>query len=285
MPRPKDATGWQQCLIEAESRDFPNERVILCLNKRLRIERARKREELLWQTEQALQRIADAVDKGSMAGAGRIGKRVGAEATLWKMPRHFELDIEPRRLRWQWLEQNIRAEASLDGVHAVRTSLPDIAAHQAVHACKSLSRIEQAFRSARPVLNIRPVHVYTADHVRGHVFLCMLACYLQWHLRKRLAPLLFEYDDRLSADGRSPVDRAEVSDRAKSKSATRKTEEGHAVHSFRSLLDHLATLTLNQVSLPGRHAIALPIVANPTALQSRAFELLDLDPNRLVPST
>ena len=273
-------------LIEVDGGDFPGERVMLCLNRRLRKERARKREELLDQTEQALQKIAGSVDRGNTTGAGYIGRRVGSEAARWKMLKHFQLDIDDRRLRWQRLEEQIREEARLDGIYAIRTSLPDIPPDRAVQAYKSLSRVERAFRSARSILNIRPMYVYTADHVRGHVFLCMLAYYLEWHMRQRLAPLLFEDDAPPSTTitGRSPVDRAEVSDRARARYATKKTEDGHVVHGFRSLLDHLATMTLNHVLLPGRHAATMPILANPTALQSRAFALMEIDPKKHVPS-
>lgn len=273
-------------LIEVASEAFPNERIVLCLNPRLRRERSRKRQDLLTQTEQALQQIAESVDKGKAVGAGHIGKRVGAEAKRWKVLKHFDIRIGERQLAWQRLDRQIEDEARLDGVYAIRTGLAQMPSDKAVLAYKSLSRVERAFRSTKSILNIRPMYVYTADHVRAHVFLCMLAYYVEWHMRQRLAPLLFEDDDPHSAAAarRSPVDTAQLSDRARAKAATRKTVDGHDVHSFRSLLDDLSTLTLNKVSLPGRHAATVPTLAQPTPLQTRAFELLGVDPQKHVPS-
>ena len=208
------------------------------------------------------------------------------EAERWQMRKHFEVVIEDRKLHWQRREQRLRAEARLDGVYAIRTSLSNIPPDRAVRAYQSLSRVKRAFRSAQSILKIRPMYVYTADHVRGHVFLCMLAYFIEWNMRQRLAPLLFEDDVPPSTPitGGSPVDATTVSDRARQQYATRKTEEGHTMHSFRSLLDDLSTLTLNQISLSGRHQATLPMRSNPTPLQNRAFELLEVDPQRLVPS-
>ena len=133
---------------------------------------------------------------------------------------------------------------------------------------------------------MRPVFVYTPDHVRAHVFLCMLAYYVQWHMRRRLAPLLFEDDDRPAARAarNSPVEPARISQRAKAKADTRRTPDGFPVHSFRTLLDHLATLTLNEVTLPASPDAAFPMLARPTPLQQKAFNLLDIDPHKFVAS-
>ena len=227
---------------------FPGERLLVCLNPRLREERARKRVE-----------------------------------------KHFDITVSDNHIAWQRNPVKIGAEAQLDGIYVIRTSLDTdtVSAAEAVEAYKSLAQVERAFRSIKSHLNVRPVFVYRPDHVRAHVFLCMLAYYLQWHLRRRLAPLLFEDDDRPAARAmrQSPVEKAAVSGSAKAKSSTRKTPEGLPVHSFQTLLDDLATLTLNEVTLPGNPDDAFPMVSQPTPLQAKAFELLEIDPSKFVAST
>ena len=273
-------------VVEVVSDEFPGETILVCLNVRLREERARKREALLNQTEQVLEKIADSVRRGTLGGQVRIARRVGAEVNRWKVARHFEIEVTDSSLGWLRLDEKIQAEAQLDGVYAVRTSVPDLTPDEAVAAYKSLARVERAFRTAKSQLEVRPIYVYSAERVRAHVFLCMLACHVQWHMRQRLAPLLFEDDDRDAArEARSsPVARAEVSVSAKRKAAGRTTPAGDPVHSFTTLLDDLATLTLNEVALPGPVAATMPVLADPTALQSKAFELLGVDPNKFVPS-
>lgn len=272
--------------VELRSDHFPGEKIMVCLNERLRSQRARNRQALLSKTEQALETIARSVRYGKTVGRAEIARRVGAQVNRWKVAKHFEIHIADRQLSWKRLEEKIAAEASLDGVYAIRTSLGEIDGHQAVAAYKSLSRVERAFRSAKSLLNVRPIYVYSADHVRAHVFLCMLAYYVQWHMRQRLAPLLFEDDDPAgaAAQRRSPVAKAEVSESAKSKSASKKTADGHTAHSLSTLLDDLSTLSLNSVSLPGQVEAAMPVLAAQTPLQKRAMELLGVDPQKYVPS-
>ncbi len=266
---------------EIKSDLYPGERLMVCLNPRLREERRRKREDLLSATEGILENIGRLVSGGSLRGTEKINRRVGRDADRKKVEKHFEITVTDSDMSWKRKEGKIRAEAALDGIYIVRTSLgsSDIGAGQAVSAYKSLSRVERAFRSIKTTsLEVRPVYVYSENHVRGHVFLCVLAYYLEWHLRRGLAPVMFEDDDREGAGKKrsAPVEKAGVSDSAKRKSRTKKTEEGFCVHSFRTLMEDLGTLSLNEVTLPGSPEHRFPMITEPTPLQSRAFELLGL---------
>ena len=275
-------------VAEILSDEFPGERLMVCLNPRLRENRARKREQLLSATERILEDIAAAVRRpGSrLRGRDRINRRVGRDANRKKVAKHFHITVTDTDIVWTRNQAKIDAEAQYDGIYVIRTSLDAdaIGAQEAVAAYKSLARVERAFRSFKTQLEVRPVFVYTADHVRAHVFLCMLAYYLQWHLRRRLAPLLFEDHDRPAAHRKSPVEKAQVSQSALRKASTRHTPDGLPVHSLRTLLDDLATLTLNQVTLPGKPDAAFPLVADPTPLHRKAFELLEIDPAKTVSS-
>ena len=278
-------------VAEILSPDFPGERLLVCLNPRLREERARKREELLSATEKILQTIADAVRSphARLRGQQAINRRVGRDVSRKKVDKHFEIEVRDDDIRWSRRQEQIDAEAQLDGIYIIRTSLEvsEIGAEDAVEAYKSLSLVERAFRSLKTAqLALRPVFVYSDDHVRGHVFLCLLAYYLEWHLRRRLAPLLFEEEDRAGARAlrTSPVEKAQVSDRTKAKVARKQTADGLPVQSFRTLLADLGTLTLNQVTLPDAPEHPFAMFAKPTPLQAKAFELLDVDPTRFVAS-
>ncbi len=191
-------------MAEILSPDCPGERLLACLNPRLRAERARKREDLLQATEALLEKIAAPVRRGRKPLRGRdaINRRVGREANRKKVEKHFEIVVTDEELRWSRKQERIAAEARLDGIYVVRTSLAQdaLGADAAVAAYKSLARVERAFRSLKTTqLHLRPVYVYSAEHVRGHVFLCMLAYYVEWHLRRKLAPLLFEDAEREAA--------------------------------------------------------------------------------------
>ena len=275
-------------VAEIESPDFPGERLLVCLNPRLREERARKREDLLRTTEHLLGDIAAAVRHSRLHGRDNINRRVGRDANRKKVEKHFDITVTDDDLSWTRRHDRIAAEAQLDGIYVVRTSLaPEaIGSEAAVEAYKSLSRVEQSFRSIKNLLEVRPVFVYTPDHVRAHIFLCMLAYYVQWHMRQRLAPLLFEDDDRPAARAarNSPVEPARVSPRAKAKADSRRTPDGFPVHSFPTLLADLATLTLNEVTLPGSPDASFPMLARPTPLQQRAFNLLKVEPHKFVAS-
>ena len=272
-------------VAEVFSPDFPDERLLVCLNPRLREERRRKRAELLDATEAILERIAASVGSGRLRGADRIGRRVGRETHRGKMEKHFEITIGEASLDWRRREDRIADEARLDGVYVIRTSLEDLGAEDAVAAYKSLSTVERAFRAIKTRLEIRPLYVYGEEHARGHAFLCMRAYYVEWHLRRRLAPLLFQDDDRAAAERErgGPVEKSRVSPSARAKAATKRTPDGLPVQSLESLLETLSALTLSRSYLPAAPEVEFWTVSEATRLQARAFELLDISPLRTVP--
>ena len=272
-------------VAEVTGPDFPGERLMVCLNPRLREERRRKREDLLKATEEALDAIAASVRSGRLKGREAIDRRVGRDANRRKVGKHFEIDVTDGGISWRRREGRIAAEARLDGVYVIRTSLDSasLGPAAAVEAYKGLARVERAFLTMKASrLRIRPVHVWSEDHVRAHVFLCMLAYHVEWHMRRDLAPILFEDDDREGARAQrsSPVEPARVSESARAKAADKRTPDGLPVHSLTTLLADLATLTLNHASLPGRPDSRFLLASEPTELQKRAFELLGMDPDR-----
>ena len=268
-------------LIEIRSAAYPGERLMVCRNPLLAAERARKREALLKATEALLDPIVVATrrEKRRLKGRDRIGLRVGKVIGKYKMAKHFELDMTDESFRYQRKPGSIAAEAALDGLYVVRTSLPasELDAEGTVHAYKGLSAVERAFRSLKTVdLKVRPVYHHAAGRVRAHVFLCMLAYYVEWHMRERLKPLLFDDDDAAAAAAArsSIVAPAEVSPAAKDKARRKRTASGWPVHSFRTLLDDLATIARNRVVACHADAEPFEIVTRPTALQREAFKLL-----------
>ena len=274
-------------VAEVTGPDFPGERLMVCLNPRLREERARKRVDLLRATEETLETIAAAVRSGRLKGRQGINRRVGRDANRRKVEKHVEITVTDDAITWSRRQERIAAEGRLDGVYVIRTSLgPEaIGPEAAVVAYKSLAQVERAFRVLKTSrLEIRPVHVCSEDHVRAHVFLCVLAFYVEWHLRRRLAPLLFEDDDREGAQAQrtSPVAVARVSESAKAKADTKLTSDGLPVHSFTTLLADLATLTLNEATVPSNPDHHFPVFTQPTPLQSRAFKLLEINPAKFL---
>ena len=273
-------------MAEITSPDFPGERLVVCKNPLLADERARKRRELLAATETDLSRIQKRVrrQKNPLRGAAEIGKAVGAVIGKRKMAKHFETDIKADSFSFTRKAEAIAEEAKLDGIYVVRTSLPAEQADAAttVRSYKSLARVERAFRCMKTVdLELRPVFHWTAPRVRAHVLLCMLAYYLEWHMRRKLAPLLFDDHDRPAAEAQrtSPVAKAQPSPAARRKAASKQTEPLGGVtlpvHSFRTLLSDLATLTRNVVCFGGR---TLSIVTTvPTELQRSALSLMGAD--------
>jgi len=265
-------------LAEITSPDFPDERLVVCRNPLLAEERARKREALLQATEEELNKIVAATlrSKRPLRGKGAIGLRVGQVINKRKVGKHFRLTIEEDRFEYHRDEAKIAAEANLDGIYVIRTSVDteEMSAEQTVATYKSLSSVERAFRSLKSVdLKIRPIHHRLADRVRAHVFLCMLAYYVEWHMRRAWAPILFADDDRRQADAKraSIVSPAQRSDSALNKDRTKRTASGQPVHSFRTLLDDLATLTKNQVRSGDA---TFDLLTTPTHLQTQAFRLL-----------
>jgi len=262
------------------SPEFPGERLIVCRNPDLARERARKREDLLQATERDVAKIAAAVarKRQPLRGAAEIGMAVGAVINKHKMAKHFDLTITDARLVCARKSKQISEEAALDGLYAVRTSLPEhaIADEATVRAYKSLSMVERAFRCLKTVdMQVRPIYHWLEDRVRAHVFLCMLAYYVEWHMRVRLAPMLYD-DDKAAAEAlrESPVAKAQRSPSALSKSATGRAADGAPVHSFQSLLADLATLTRNTVATALAPDRPFTVLARPTPIQQKAFDLL-----------
>lgn len=265
------------------SPDFPGERLIVCCNRALAAERARKREELLAATERALARIAAAVgrQRQPLRGAAAVGLKVGAVLDQHKMAKHFTLDMADSHFAFARKSEEIADEAALDGIYVVRTSLPATVLDDAstVRRYKSLSLVERAFRCLKTVdLQIRPVYHWLAGRVRAHVFLCMLAYYLEWHMRQLLAPMLYDDTDKNVAEAQraSVIAKAERSPAAIAKQTTGRTEDGLPVHSFRTLLADLATLTRNTLVTAIDPQRSLTLTARPTPLQQKALDLLGL---------
>ena len=279
----------EDAVAEITGPDFPGERLMVCLNPRLRDERRRKREELLQETERTLAEIAAAAARGKpgQANRDRTLKALGREANRRKMEKHFDIAVGDGGMDWKRSPERIAEEARLDGIYVVRTSLDaaSMGAEAAVEDCKSLAGVERAFRNVKSDLRIRPVYVYTSGHVRAHVFLCMLALHVEWHMRRRLAPMLFEDSDREGARAQrsSPVEKARPSESARRKAAAQRTEDGLPAHSFHTLLDDLSGVALNQLRLSGHEGGLVTAVTSPTPVQKRAFELLGVDPARNVP--
>ena len=274
-------------MAEITSPDYPGERLVVCKNPLLAEERARKRAELLAATEKELARIAARVQRARtpLRGAAAIGQAVGAVLGRRHMAKHFQISITDDTFSFAQNPLSIAAEAALDGIYVIRASLPaeQFDAAATVRAYKSLSGVEHAFRSLKTVdLELRPVFHWTAPRVRAHVLLCMLAYYLQWHMRQSLAPMLFDEPDPAAREAQrtSPVAKAEPSPAAQRKAARKRTDpvdgEPLPVHSFHTLLRDLATLTRNIVRLGRDRLIA--ILATPTPTQRRALDLLGVTP-------
>jgi transposase len=275
----------QRDMASITAPDFPGERLVVCRNPDLAAQRARKRQELLAATERDLARIQAAVTRrrAPLRGATKIALEVGAVLDKHKMAKHFELDIADVAFSFARKNAEIIAEAATDGIYVVRTSLPletlDDAA--TVRTYKSLSLVERAFRTLKSVdLQIRPVHHWIEPRVRAHVFLCMLAYYVEWHLRQRLAPMLFDDTEKNVAEAlrASVVAQAQRSPTAIKKQATGLTEDGLPVHSFRSLLADLATLARNTITTAITPDYPLTVLTRPTPIQLKAFNLLGVTP-------
>ena len=254
---------------------------LACFNPVLSEQRARKRDELLLATEKELEKIAAATrrPRHPLRGKHLIGLRVGRVLGRFKMGKHYQIHIEEDGFRYGRRQESIEREKRLDGIYVIRTSVAanTMSAPQVVSSYKQLSHVERAFRSLKTVdLNVRPIYHRLADRVRAHVFLCMLAYYVEWHMRRKLAPLLFDDHDKQRAQARrnSVVQPAQRSESADSKAATKHNEQGLPVHSFRSLLAHLSTLTLNKIQTPAAAVPSFYKLATPTPVQKKAFSLL-----------
>jgi hypothetical protein len=271
-------------LAEIASDAYPDERLVVCRNPHVARERARTREALLAATEKELQKVKASVDnpRGRLHGkpAGPIGERAGRVVNRYKVAKHYRLTIEDGRFDYQRDEQAIGEEAALDGFYVLRTSVGggELPAQAVVRAYKLLAHAERAFRAMKsPELEIRPVHHRLEERVRAHVLLCMLAYAVRFELEQRLAPLLFKDDSPLAPT--DPVAPAERSPAAKRKAASKQTEDGLPVSSFRDLIDALATLCRNRIRLRGPQA-SFDQLTEANDLQRHAFQLLELNPNR-----
>jgi transposase len=266
---------------EVNSPDYPGERLIICLNKALQKERCRTREELLQATERELNGIVQATcrARNPLKGIKEISLRVGKIKNKYKVGKHFLFDISEGRFSFKRNEEKIAKEAALDGFYVIRTSVDQeiMNAKQAVATYKNLSKVERAFRCCKTVdIKIRPIYHRLPDRVKAHVFICMLAYYVEWHMRKALAPILFEDDNKVEAEKQreSIVAPAKRSPEALLKASSKKTEDGFTVHSFQTLLSDLQTIVKNRIQLKGATGSTFDKITIPTSYQQRVLELL-----------
>jgi transposase len=271
----------QTDLVEIAHPDFPGERLIVCFNPLLAEERARKRPELLAATEKQLEKIAAATKrrKSPLRGKQNIGLRAGRILNRYKMGKHFKLRIEEDSFHYQRKTANIEREENLDGIYVIRTSVKKevLSSQQVVASYKSLSGVERAFRSLKTVdLQVRPIHHRLPDRVRAHILLCMLAYYVEWHMRQLLAPILFDDDDKAQAQAAraSIVAPAQRSASAKLKALTKQNGDGLKVHSFQTLLGDLATIVKNRIQPTDKSFVGFDKLTEPTVIQQRALDLL-----------
>ncbi|HUL12893.1 MAG TPA: IS1634 family transposase [Methylococcaceae bacterium] len=274
-----DETG----LLEVASPEYPGERLMVCRNPALAEERARTRQALLAATERELDKIVAATQRqrSPLQGESAIGVRVGKVIERFKMAKHFALTITENSFSYARKIPQIEAEAALDGLYVLRTDVPqtELSAAQVVGTYKSLAHVERAFRALKTVdLHVRPIFHWNSDRVRAHVFLCLLAYYVEWQMRQKLKPLLF--DDEEIPPSPSPARPAERSESARQKDATGLNPNGMPVHSFRSLLADLATVCYNVASTPLNPNAKIILTTRPTALQREAFQLLGITPDR-----
>jgi transposase len=264
---------------------YPGQRLIVCRNPALAAERTRKRQELLEATEKDLAVIAKAVARTAkpLRGANQIGLRVGKVIGRHKVAKHFHIEIKDDSFTYQRDQQAIAAEAALDGFYVIRTNLPPgtLDAEGTVRAYKGLSKAERAFRSLKTVdLKVRPIHHRLADRVRAHVLLCMLAYYVEWHMREALAPVLFDDEDPQAGEAlrRSVVAPAQRSPAAQAKAASKRTADGTPVHSFQTLLSDLATICQNRIQPDVSGAGTFAKMTQPTTFQEQVMTLLKVTP-------
>ena len=263
-----------QDLAEISHPDYPGERLIACRNPALAAERARKRNELLAATDADLAAIAARVAAGRLRGAGKIGEAIGRIIVKRKVGKHFRRDITDTTFTYHRDQAGIDAEAALDGIYVLRTSVPatELDPAAVVESYKNLAHVERDFRSIKTDdLDLRPIHHRLDERVRAHVLICLLACYLVWHLRKAWAPLTFTDEHPPAPD--NPIAPAQRSPQAQAKASTQHDANGNPLRSFRGLLDHLATLTRNDIHYHGTNA-TVPTLAEPTPDQRRAFDLI-----------
>lgn len=266
-------------LFEFSHPDFPGERLMACRNVDLGRLRAHKREVLLQATEKELRKVLARIENASLAGRDKIGVRVGKVLNKYKVGKHFSLTIEDTRFEFHRLQKQIEAEALLDGIYVIRTSVPkkQMSSAEAVRSYKALAEVERAFRSMKTIdLHVRPIHHHLENRVRSHIFLCMLAYYVEWHMREVWRELMFADEDLQAKKHRDPLAAAKRSEACLEKVATRTLKDGSPVHSFRSLLDELSTIVRNtcQARLAQRSGSSFQMTTAPNPIQHRALQLL-----------
>ena len=267
-------------LFELTHPDFPGERLIACRNPELARMRAAKRQDLLSATTQELDKVKGMVEKGRLTGKGKIGVRIGRVINKYKMAKHLALVIDDHRFDYEIRQDQVAAEAALDGIYVIRTSLPKerISAPDAVRSYKSLSDVERAFRCLKSIdLLVRPIRHRLEDRVRAHIFLCMLSYYVEWHMLEAWRPLLFADEDKKAKAKRDPVAPAKRSDEALRKAATHTLDDGTPAHSFRTLLKELACIVRNICHRVGADPSepTFLMTTTPNPRQARALALLD----------
>ena len=266
-------------LIEFAHPDYPGERLMACRNADLGRLRAHKREALLAATEKELEKIRSRVQDGTLAGQDKIGVRVGKVVNKYKVAKLFALTIEDKRFEFYRLTQQVAAEAALDGIYIIRTSVPkkQMTCAEAVRSYKALAEVERAFRSMKTIdLHIRPIHHWLETRVRAHIFLCLLAYYVEWHMREVWRELLFADEDLKRKTRRDPVAAAQRSKAALEKVATHTLQDGSQAHSFRTLLQELSTIVRNtcQPSADATASMTFQMTTIPNHTQQRALHLL-----------
>ena len=269
----------ERSLFELSHEDYPGERLIACRNPQLAKLRAYKREQLLQATTAELERVRASVESGRLSGKARIGVRVGRVVNKYKVAKHFELTIEENRFDFKIRQAQLEAEAALDGVYVLRTSVPkkQLSAADTVLSYKALCEVERAFRSLKTVdLKIRPIHHWLEKRVRAHIFLCMLAFYVEWHMREAWRELLFSDEDLEAKRQRDPVAPAQRSAAALEKIARRTLDDGTPVHSFRTLLQELSTIVRNTCRARDSRTASstFQMLTTPNPTQHRAIERL-----------
>ena len=283
-------TSWfdERDLAEISHPDYPGERLVVCRNPLLAEERARKRQELLAATEVALEKIKKATERRNnpLRGKGEIGLRVGKQIGRYKVGKHFRLKITDDSFSYERRAERIAEEATLDGFYVVRTSVSAtvLGSEETVACYKRLSNVERLFRCMKTVdLKVRPIFHRLEDRVRAHVFICMLAYYVEWEMRHLLCPILFEDDDKEAAERArsSIVARAERSDSAKAKIVEKRTADDFPVHSFQTLLSDLSTLAKIYMCAKIEGSPTFVQYTTPTRLQERAFQLLGVEPTKI----
>lgn len=267
-------------LFELTHPNYPSERLIACRNPELAKLRGHKRCALLAATQKELEKVRARVDRGALKGQAAIGVRVGRVLNKYKVGKHFALEITEQRFDFHLLQDQIAAEAALDGIYVIHTCVPkkQMSAADAVRSYKALAHVERAFRCLKTIdLKVRPIHHRLETRVRAHIFLCMLAYYVEWHLLEAWRPLLFADEDLAAKAHRDPVAPAERSAAALKKTATHALPDGTAAHSFRTLLEELSTLVRNtcRTSGPAERSPTFDLLTTPTPSQRRALELIE----------